>query len=77
MCYPSSRQLKNKYSCFEKVSTLSDSIQDMVGLEGSVETSDVRSFWTKQKRETQAETLLKMRELELKAIQIAAKVCNA
>lgn len=59
-------------SCFEKVSTLADSIQDMVGLEGSVEASDVRSFWTKEKRDAQAESLLKMRELELEAIRIAA-----
>lgn len=59
-------------SCFEKVSTLADSIQNMVGLEGSVEASDVRSFWTKEKRDAQAESLLKMREIELEAIRIAA-----
>lgn len=70
------QELEQIVSCFEKVSILADSIQDMVGLEGSVEASDVRSFWTKQKRETQAETLLQMRELELKAIQIAEKVCD-
>ena len=68
-------ELEQIASCFDEVSILADSIQDMGGLEGSVETSDVRSFWTKQKRETQSETLLKMRELELKAIQIAAQVC--
>lgn len=80
----SSKQLLPEYaeeleqiaSCFEKVSILADSIQELVGLEGSVEVSEARSFWTKQKRETQAETMLKMRELELKAIQIAAQVCN-
>ena len=48
----------------------------MIGLEGSVAISDVRGFWTKEKREAQAEALLKMQELERKAIQIAAKVCN-
>ena len=65
----SNKQLLPKYaeeleqiaSCFEKVSILADSIQDMVGLEGSVETSNIHNFWTKQKRESQAEMLLKMR----------------
>ncbi|MBD5461050.1 MAG: hypothetical protein HDR26_08950, partial [Lachnospiraceae bacterium] len=63
-------------SCFEKTSVIADSIKDMVGLEGSVAAADVRSFWTKEKREAQAEALLKMRELEQKAIQTAARVCN-
>lgn len=64
-------------SCFEKASVIADSIQDMVGLEGSVAAADVRGFWTKGKREAQAEALLKMRELEQKAIQAAAIVCNS
>lgn len=63
-------------SCFEKVSAIADSIQDMVGLEGSVAAADVRSFWTKDKRDAQAEALLKMRELEQEAIRMAGKVCS-
>lgn len=69
-------EMEQIVSCFERVSMLADSIQDMVGLEGSVEASEVRGFWTEKKRQAQAETLLKMRGLELKAIQVAAKVCK-
>lgn len=80
----SSRQLLPQWTgemeqiafCYEKVSKIADSLQDMVGLEGSVAVSDVRGFWTKEKRETQAEALLKMQELEKQAIQIAARVCG-
>lgn len=70
-------EMEQIISCFGQVSLLADSIQDMVGLEGTGADSDVRIFWTKEKRKAQAETLLKMRELELKAIQAASQVCDA
>lgn len=63
-------------SCFEKVAALAASIKDMLGLEGSVAACKVRGFWTKKKRETQAETLLKMRQLELEAIGAADKIVS-
>lgn len=69
-------ELEQIISCFEKVSMLADSIRNMVGLEGSVPASEVRRFWTKEKRAVQAEILLDMRELELKAIETAAGICN-
>ncbi|MDD6037075.1 MAG: helix-turn-helix transcriptional regulator [Lachnospiraceae bacterium] len=63
-------------SYFEEVSTLADTIKNMVGLEKVVEVAEVRAFWTNEKRNAQADILLKMRELEWKAIQIATEVCD-
>lgn len=72
----SADELEQVISCFEKASALAASIQNMIGLEGSVAASDVRSFWTEEKRKTQAETLLKMWALEQKAIETAADLLH-
>lgn len=69
-------EMEQIVSCFEEISMIADSIQEMVGFEGSITVKDVRGFWTKEKREAQAEALLKMQELERRAIQIAIQIAS-